>query len=204
MPNVLFKHWKVLGTIAVLAVTGALVMSGCSQPVSANVSGQGTTSGTTVNVYLSIVTGGMIGKSGWPAYVPTDLTVPANSTVDVHIVDFDDGTAPLQDGSPYAKVTGVTGNTVTTQALTKGDPNDPGPSSTYSELGVNDVAHTFTVAGLGINVPIPVTSVVSFSFKSGAAGTYSWQCMSPCGTGPDGTQGAMQTKGYMEGTLVVQ
>ena len=62
-----------------------------------------------------------------------------------------------------------------------------------------------------INVPLPGDTttgkdygVVTFTFRTGAAGTYYFQCFDPCGTGTNGWEGPMTTGGYMRGTLTVQ
>jgi len=186
---------KVLG-LGVGSLAGAVVLSACSGASAASPD-------KPVNLYLSILTGGQLNTKDQPTFVPSNVTVPANSTVTVQIVDFDDGTAALADGSPYGKVTGVIGNTVTSTALTMSDPNKPGAKTTYSELALKDVAHTFTISALKLNVPIPVSSTVTFSFKTDKAGTYNFQCMAPCGSDPNGMGGAMTEDGQMIGTLHV-
>lgn len=195
-----FEHLnrrRALG-LAAGSLAGAALLSACNlAPGTA-----GAASGTT-NLYLALVTGRMIGKKGWPAYLPTELTVPAHSTINVRIVQFDDGTAPLPAGSPYAKVTGVVDGTATAQHLTTADPNQPGQSTTYQSLDPKDVAHTFTIEKLKVNVPLPVSSIVTFSFQTGAPGTYAWMCMAPCGDEPQGYGGAMARPGYMQGSLRV-
>lgn len=183
--------------VAVGSLAGAGLLSACNSATAGSAE-------TPVDLYITIVTGGMIHKKGWPAFVPSDLSVPANSTVNVRIVNFDDGTAPLPAGSEgYAKVTGVTGGQVISTPLVAGNPNASGTTKTYQELAPKDVSHTFTITKLNLNVPIPVSATVSFSFKAPQPGTYDWQCMAPCGTGPNNMGGAMATKGYMAGTLKV-
>jgi heme/copper-type cytochrome/quinol oxidase subunit 2 len=59
------------------------------------------------------------------------------------------------------------------------------------------------VADLGLNVPICAMCQTSFTFFSGAPGTFTWRCMDPCGTGPSGWDGAMATDGYMSGHITV-
>ncbi|HUE61324.1 MAG TPA: hypothetical protein VMO88_17275 [Acidimicrobiales bacterium] len=58
-------------------------------------------------------------------------------------------------------------------------------------------------AKLHLNVPIAPKSRTTFTFQTGSAGTYDWQCMDPCGTDPAGWGGAMATTGYMRGTLTI-
>ena len=188
---------NVLG-LAVGSLAGATLLSACALAPSAASAGSSPTS-----LYLSIVTGRMIGKKGWPAYVPDAVTLPAHSTIAVRIVQFDDGTAALPAGSPFATVSGVVGGSVTVQPLTAADPNKAGPATTYQELAPKDVAHTFTLGALKVNVPLPVSSIVSFSFQTGKPGTYTWQCMAPCGDEPQGYGGAMARPGYMIGKIQV-
>ncbi|HVC32973.1 MAG TPA: hypothetical protein VNL16_05635 [Chloroflexota bacterium] len=183
--------------LAAGSVAGAALLSACNLAPSASASS------SPIPLYLTLVSDAMTGKKDWPAYVPTDLTVPAHSTIAVRIVQFDDGAAPLPANSPYAKVTGVVGGSATAQALTATDPNNPGAPKAYQELAVSDVAHTFTVDGLKINVPLPVSAVVSFSFESGDPGTFHWMCMAPCGGDPQGYGTAMYRANYMMGTLRV-
>ena len=59
---------------------------------------------------------------------------------------------------------------------------------------------TFTIAALGINVPLtkaPTGGVWTtvFTFKVDKAGSYSWGCMTPCGGGANKMTGTMATKG---------
>lgn len=134
-----------------------------------------------------------------PAYMPsTALTLPANSVVTITIVNTDHGDDALPAGSPFSKVSGVLGG----QATVDGVP--------YSALALDKIAHTFTAPGLRLSVPIPGDApagksgiAVTFSFKTGAAGTYMWQCMDPCGADPNGWGGPMAMQGFMMGTITV-
>lgn len=153
------------------------------------------------HLYMTILTGKMIKKPGWPMYYPADFKVPADATVTVEIKNFDDGTAPLPAGSPYTKVTGVKGDQVTVTTGTGAQKT----ATEISSLPANQVSHTFTVSGLKLNVPVPASSTVRFTFKTPKTpGTYRWQCEAPCGTGPNGMGGAMMTDGYMMGKMIVQ
>ncbi|MHB8958723.1 MAG: cupredoxin domain-containing protein [Candidatus Limnocylindrales bacterium] len=180
-------------------------------PASLSRDASGTTASTSAaatsaaRLDLTIVTGDMIGKTEFPAYVPSDFTLPAHSTVVVTITNFDDAT-PLPKGSEvYASAAGVVGGTFTVTPIDPKDPNgSAGPTQTLSSLNPAKVSHTFTVPGLGINVPIAAHARVSFTITTGDAGTFSWRCMDPCGAGPSGWGSAMAAKsGYMEGTLTV-
>lgn len=144
-------------------------------------------------LYLVILTGKMIHKPGWPQYSPADFVVPAHRLITVVIRNLDDGTAPLLKGDlKYDRVLGALGGVeLINHKLVSGIANQ-------------DVSHTFTIPQLGLNAPIPASSTVEFTFRTPGPGTYTWVCMAPCGTGPNGMGGAMATNGYMTGTMVVR
>jgi len=147
----------------------------------------------------------------------TIFRVPARARVDVTILGYD-GCTPLRN--PYwGKVTGTIGNSATINGK---------KVSFLNSWGQCAVAHTFSIPGIGLNVPAasPTTladnknlcstspctdpkanphTVVQFSFTSPAtAGDYFWQCRIPCGLGYlDGFGGPMQTIGYMTGQMQV-
>ncbi len=150
-----------------------------------------------VNLNIIINQPGM--QQDWPAYSPNRLVVPANSLVTVTIRDYDLGDTPLPHGSPFTTVQG----TVNGMAMVNGQP--------YTSLAPEKVAHTFTMPQLHINVPLPGDApkgasydTVTFTFHTGKAGSYTFQCLDPCGTGSNGFEGPMVTRGYMIGTLTVQ
>lgn len=162
------------------------------------VSGQ---TGASTHIALDI----MPVKPGGPAqnyaaYLPsTSLSVPAHATITVVIRNFDLDAVSVPSGAPYLRVAGTVGGV----AYMDGTP--------YSTLNRSGVAHTFTVPALNINVPIPVHTsagrsyvTVTFSFRTGSAGTFAWKCIAPCGEGPDGQTGPMADDAYMRGTLFVQ
>ncbi len=136
----------------------------------------------------------------YAAYLPsTALSVPARSVITVTIRNFDLDPTPVPAGSPYARVQGTAGGV----AYADGVP--------YTALDHTHIAHTFTVPGLQLNVPIPGRAasgkpdvVVTFSFRSLGPGTYRWKCFDPCGDGPDGLGGPMADVDYMQGTLSVE
>ena len=152
-----------------------------------------------VHVNLSVIINQSGYQKDWPAYTPSTVVVPANSLVTVTIRNYDLGDTPLLKGSPFNTVQGVVGGV----AYADGH--------TYAALAPEKVAHTFTVPQLHINVPVPGDTTtgkpyveVSFTFRTGAAGSYYFQCFDPCGSGSNGFEGPMVTKGYMVGTLTVQ
>jgi hypothetical protein len=136
----------------------------------------------------------------YAAYLPsTALNVPAQSLVTVTIRNFDLDTIPLPDNSPYTRVQG----TISGVAYADG--------KAYTALARTGIAHTFTIPDLHLSVPIPGQSAsgkhfvtVTFSFRTGPAGVFSWRCFAPCGDEPNGQAGAMAEAGYMRGTLFVE
>ena len=78
----------------------------------------------------------------------------------------------------------TTSVTLTAEAMRSGD------GQNYSSLAPDKIAHTFTIPQLNVNVPLPGDGMqgkdyntVTFSFRTGAAGTYTFRCFDPCGTG---------------------
>jgi hypothetical protein len=184
-------------------------------------------SGGQVNVVLQTDAQNTVtNKPDWVSYFIQDprtkqwvhttyFAVPAATKVNITIEGYD-GCTPLRN-PVWGQVTGTIGGV----EYVNGKP----VSQLNSWSGCN-VQHTFTMAGLGINVPIaspttlsqnnnlcgdsPCTSgphqVVTFSFMTPAkGGTFRWQCIVPCGLGyVDGNGGPMATPGYMAGQMEVQ
>jgi plastocyanin len=139
------------------------------------------------------IPGTITGKDGWPRYSPSSITVPAGKKVTLVITNYDDVATPLTGGLPYNRVMGGS-------ETVNGKP--------VHFVGNKVIAHTFTVTGLGLNVAIPKAPAggsvtVTFTFIAHKAGTYTWQCYSPCGSGNNGTAGPMMTNGFMQGTFRV-
>jgi hypothetical protein len=118
--------------------------------------------------------------------------------ITVTIRNFDLDPTLVPGGSPYTRVQGTVGGVAHADGV---------PYTTLDRAGV---AHTFTVPGLQLNVPIPGRApsgkpdvVVTFSFRTPGPGTYRWKCFDPCGDGPDGQGGPMADVDYMQGTLIV-
>ncbi len=141
----------------------------------------------------------------------TVFQVPAGSVIHMTIYGYD-GCTPLRNNF-WGKITGTIGGTA--------DVNGKPVSVINSWSGCN-VAHTFSIPGINLNVPMsspsltanlcgtsPCTSgphqTMTFSFRSPrVAGAYYWQCRIPCGGGfIDGFGGPMQTFGYMTGNMEV-
>jgi hypothetical protein len=137
-------------------------------------------------------------ESAGPAFLPANITLPANATVTVTVYDFDGSTAlPAQ----YGRAAGISGP-MTIQALNDKDPNRSGPARSVVALDAKtQVGHTFTIPSLGLNVPIAGNAKVTFTFHTPKRGVYMWRCMDPCGSGPAGWSGAMADNGWMQGSI---
>lgn len=191
-----------LAAIIVLLTTAftlGLVLSSCGRAASAAQAPLKTTSMT-----LTILDQTPDGRDG-PLFDNTNIVLPAHTLVTMTIINKDPGEDALPAGSPYGAVKGTTDSAgkATNAAYLSGH--------AYTALPLDKLSHTFTVPQLGINVPIPGKPAsgqqqiaVTFSFVTGGAGKYTFQCLVPCGDGPNGYGGPMVMKGYMIGTLTVQ
>ena len=188
-------------TLAPTAAASALAPTAPTAPT-ASVSASASAS---ASLNITILSDAMTGKAGWPVFVPSDFTLPANSTVIVTVTNFDGATALPKGSDLYAKAAGIVGGTFTVTPIKAGDPNGTaGPTTSVSALDPTQVSHTFTISALGINVPLAPGARTTFTLHTGAPGTYAWRCLDPCGTGPSGWGGPMAaTSGYMQGTLTV-
>jgi hypothetical protein len=147
-----------------------------------------------VHVNMDVVTSTKA-HPDWPAFTNPFWTAKVGDTVILTIRSFDDGTAPVP--AEFAKVTGTVGGV------------EQVDGKTVAGVPAQQVAHTFTVPALGLNIPIPVApkggsvTVVAVIHLT-KAGTFDWQCMAPCGSGANGWGGAMAANGYMRGAITIQ
>ncbi|GAC1632792.1 MAG: hypothetical protein PVS3B3_20950 [Ktedonobacteraceae bacterium] len=160
---------------------------------------QGTPVPATTHPTIDIVINQPGMQKDWPAFSPSNLAVPANSLVTITIRDHDLGDTAMPQDSPFTTIQGTVGMSATADGRT------------YASLAPDKIAHTFTISQLNINVPLPGDGIkskdfntVTFTFRTGGAGIYTFRCLVPCGNGPMGMMGSMQTQGYMLGTLTVQ
>ncbi len=58
------------------------------------------------------------------------------------------------------------------------------------------ISHTFTLADLQVNIPIPADTMVVFTYTFSTPGVYAYVCTTPCGPG-------MGLAGYMLGYVIV-
>ncbi len=137
-----------------------------------------------------------------------NISLPANRLIELTIINYDDGNATLTNPS-YANVQGTVNGTITYVN------NDNVNSSqgaggivvkggdTVNSVPLADIAHTFTIPSLGINIPVPVSSIVTAFIHIDRAGSYVWLCETTCGSGNTGLEGAMAEPGWMTGNLDV-
>ena len=211
------KGGRLAGAAAVVGVAGLLI-AGCGQQKAAgNASAAGnskpksttaTSAPQKVSYNWAVVDGGNALHPKWPFFsqdgknpFPATLNLPANATITVTIKNYDDGGGDVP--AAYAKVTGTVGNVETVNGKQE---------SSFKASGV--IAHTFTVSGLNLNIPLVaatdqgstvVPSVTVATFKTPAkGGSYTWQCYQPCGSGSAGWGGAMAAAGWMVGNVSVK
>ncbi len=144
----------------------------------------------------------------WVGYLPTTVIhVPANATVTV-VIHQEGGPIGLRNPI-WSRAQGVVGGGF---HLTYFRDDGSSAAGDFSSIDPATAGHTFAIPDLGVFVPLPgvnphapagAFNVVTFRFRTGAAGTFRWQCFVPCGSGPYGNGGAMQTLGYMAGYMVV-
>jgi hypothetical protein len=157
-----------------------------------------------IHIYLTVATPNMLKTEVGPAVLPSAATVPANSDVIVTIMNFDDVTPLTGAYTKFATAAGIEGK-FTAVTVNRANPNGPAtaPAQTLAAVDPAIVSHTFTIPSLHLNVPLLASSRTTFTFHTGASGTFEWHCQDPCGTGPAGWSGAMSVQGYMAGKLTV-
>jgi hypothetical protein len=152
-------------------------------------------------------------KEGGKWVHTTMFQVPAHSLVHFTVYQFDTG-SPLRN--PFMnQVAGTVGGTE----------NINGKDVSFFDSNVGDgTGHSFTIPELNVSVVFPGISAdaknpctvaapcpnsfdhntITFTIKTGAPGTYVWQCFVPCALGfPYGFGGPMSTLGYMNGFMKV-
>jgi hypothetical protein len=172
-------------------------------------------------ISLVLQTVGQLGygsKPDWVSYLArtpdgsweqsTIFELPAYSTVHVTVYQYDSQTGLRNPffGTPQGLVGGMTVD-----------------GRQVSVLDPAQAAHTFAIPDLGVSVPLkgiandakdpcdvaPCSErfahvTIEFTFKTGAPGTFRWQCFVPCAAGTlNGNGGPMQTVGFMDGFVHV-
>ena len=164
---------------AVVAISVVTAVPGFSSSGSAPAAGAARTSRVNLTVSLN-------GMTGWPQFVPANFSVPVGPVV-ITIVDQD---APMSWPACSCRVAGTVGGFERVNGTAE------------SQVSDSNVAHTFTVPSLGLNVLSPGASTVTFTIDLPHAGSFPWFCEAPCGS--NGYEGPpMGVPGYMTGTITV-
>lgn len=198
--------------------THTTVTTSSGSQSSSSTAGTGSGSNTTFDLTIVITTNNIFNSTvgDQPAYYvlgpnglqsSASIALPAHRLIRLTIICYDDGAANLTS-SQYATVSGTQGNMVT--EIDNDNVNSSQGASgiqvnggqNVTSLSPDSVAHTFTIPQLGINIPIAPSSTTVAYFTINQAGTYSWFCQTVCGSGPDGLEGAMETPGWMTGSVV--
>ena len=214
----------ILIIIVVVAVSGIAVGYGVGTTIPSTAKATSTTttsSGQTPYVVTLVITTGNEFNSSigdQPAYYvvgpnglqsSAQISLPANRLIKLVIINYDNGNATLTN-SKYTNVTGVVDNQVllVNNTLINSTMGTSGiqirGSENVTSLPASEIAHTFTIPSLGINIPVATLSTEVAYFTIDTAGTYTWFCMTECGSGAKGLGGAMATPGWMTGSVVVQ
>jgi hypothetical protein len=226
------RHTAVRATVvlaAVVLIAAAGIAVGYGFGTTVQVSARGTTVTSTVTasnssqpyvLTLVLTTGNFFNSTvgdqpGYYVLGPNGLEssasiyLPANRQIKLVIVNYDDGNASLVVPNDNV-VSGTTNGTIFVASNTNVNSSE-GPGGivvrggqTQSSVPSAEVAHTFTVPALNLNVPVPLSSTVVAYFTVAKAGSYLWFCETACGFGSSGTAGAMSTAGWMTGSLVAK
>jgi hypothetical protein len=109
------------------AIAATTPAAGGSMAGMAGMAGMALAGAPVARLDLTIVTGDMIGHTEFPAFVPSEITLPAHSTVIITVTNFDDATPLPKGAEQYAKVTGTLNGaaTVTPHRRRGVDSGDP-------------------------------------------------------------------------------
>lgn len=140
------------------------------------------------------------------------ISLPADREIVLTIVNLDNGTDVLSQPF-YDQVVGTANDSVSVQPvagltmpklLNPAQLADSGQISNSSLFNPNNISHTFTlIDGITyVNVPVVPNAVESAAFSL-PAGSYIWQCECSCGGTSEGWGAAMQSEGWMTGTVQV-
>ena len=194
-----------IGAVVISGLLGYYFATSTVTPANSN-SSSSTTQGNVVN--LEIVPD--FGGSGYDAFVLSTslengaVPTPASNT-----------TAPGTNNNNITVSSGTTVTFVLTSIDTAVNQNFSGQLSTpftvYNDTDSGVISsqysagqsvtmamgHTFTISQLGVNIPIPPDTIVSFKLTFSKPGVYMYDCTTPCGPG-------MGLVGYMEGFVIVK
>ena len=132
-----------------------------------------------------------------------NITVPAHRLIELVIISYDTPTPPP---AQYSNVVGTVGGKMYLINGTSASMSTPQSwGAGVSSVPTDQIAHTFTVTSLGINIPIVGGDTEIAFLYLNQTGTFTWQCYTPCGF-PNvngGWSGAMVTPGWMMGQITV-
>jgi hypothetical protein len=132
-----------------------------------------------------------------------NITLPAQRLIELVIISYDTPTPPP---AQYSNVRGTVGGKmylINGTAASMGTPESWGAE--VSSVPTDEIAHTFTILALGINIPVVGGDTEIAFLYLNQTGTFTWQCYTPCGF-PNvngGWSGAMVTPGWMTGEVTV-
>ncbi len=133
-----------------------------------------------------------------------NIILPANTLIEVSMVSYDTPTPGSSDGMGVVSGT-VDGNVYLINGTMASMNSMPGQwGMNVTEVSGADLAHTFTIPQLGINLPVVGGDTEIAYVYLTKTGTFSWYCETPCGFGPTGMDGAMSKTGWMAGQITVQ
>ena len=126
-------------------------------------------------------------NSTGPGPIDNNVTVSAGVSLTFVITNID--TAVLMNFTgPVSTDFNVYNDTATGQVASH--------YSTGQVISSLPISHTFTIAALNLNIPIPPDTVVTFTYTFSTPGVYEYVCETPCGPG-------MGLVGYMNGYVIV-
>jgi hypothetical protein len=134
-----------------------------------------------------------------------DIRFPAHTLIQLTIISYDTPTAGNQES--MGKVSGTVGGSGTISLINGTSAMGTDVSQRWDQnvtsVAADMLAHTFTVQQLGINIPVVGgdTEIAYLYFNQ--TGTFQWICLTPCGFGHMGMEGAMSMSGWMEGQIIV-
>ncbi len=145
----------------------------------------------------------------WVGYLPTTVfQVPANTNVTM-VIHQEDTPSGLRNPF-FGTAQGIAGGKFHMKYY---DDNGKPQEGDFSSIDPASAAHSFAIPELGVFVPLqglntaaPATGFneITFTFHTGKAGVFHWQCFVPCGAKTlYGNGGPMQTFGYMAGVMIV-
>jgi len=132
-----------------------------------------------------------------------NISIPAHRLIEMVIISYDTPTPPP---AQYSNVTGTVDGKMYLVNGTSASLSTPESWGTeVSSVPTDQIAHTFTIVTLGINIPIVGGDTEIAFLYINQTGTFTWQCYTPCGfmNVSGGWSGAMVTPGWMTGEVTV-